>query len=57
MWEEGKPQICDVMRYTHQAYNYSDKPLEILFVDIKYHIFYEKISTLFYFTTLSSRFK
>ena len=23
MWEEGKPQICDVMRYTHQAYNLS----------------------------------
>ena len=36
MWEEGKPQICDVMRYTHQAYNYSDKTLEILFVDIKH---------------------
>ena len=35
MWEEGNPQICDVMRYTHQAYNYSDKPLEILFVDVK----------------------
>ena len=36
MWEEGNPQICDVMRYTHQAYNYSDKPLEILFVDVKH---------------------
>jgi len=37
MWEEGKPQICDVMRHTHQAYNYSDKPLEILFVDVEHH--------------------
>ena len=37
MWEEGKPQICDVMRYTHQAYNYSDKPLEILFVDVEHN--------------------
>jgi|TARA_R100000455_G_C6257620_1_gene113287 aspartyl/asparaginyl beta-hydroxylase (cupin superfamily) len=36
MWKEGNPQICDVMRYTHQAYNYSDKPLEILFVDVKH---------------------
>ena len=37
MWEEGKPQICDVMRYMHQAYNYSDKPLEILFVDVEHN--------------------
>ena len=37
MREEGKPQICDVMRYTHQAYNYSDKPLEILFVDVEHN--------------------
>ena len=38
MWEEGKPQICDVMKYTHQAYNYSDEPLEILFVDVKHDV-------------------
>tara|TARA_A100000164_G_C21673681_1_gene660870 strand:+ start:178 stop:687 length:510 start_codon:yes stop_codon:yes gene_type:complete len=34
-WKEGKPEVCDVMNYTHQAYNYSDKPLEILFVDVE----------------------
>ena len=38
MWEEGKPQICDVMKYTHQAYNYSDEPLEILFLDVKHDV-------------------
>ena len=34
-WEEGVPQVCKVMHYTHEAYNLSDKPLEILFVDVK----------------------
>tara|TARA_R100000152_G_C6585271_1_gene47679 strand:- start:15 stop:515 length:501 start_codon:yes stop_codon:yes gene_type:complete len=34
-WEEGKPQVCKVMHYTHEAFNLSNKPLEILFVDVK----------------------
>jgi hypothetical protein len=34
-WEEGVPQVCKVMHHTHEAYNLSDKPLEILFVDVK----------------------
>ena len=35
IWEEGVPQVCDVMNNSHEAFNLSDKPLEILFVDIK----------------------
>ena len=34
-WEEGVPQVCDVMRHTHQAYNKSNKPMDFLFVDVK----------------------
>ena len=34
-WEEGKPQVCKVMHYIHEAFNLSNKPLEILFVDVK----------------------
>lgn len=37
-WEEGVPQVCDVMNNLHEAFNYSDKPLELLFVDIKYDV-------------------
>ena len=37
-WEEGKPEICDVMNYKHQAFNYSDSPLEILFVDVEKNV-------------------
>tara|TARA_Y100000593_G_C4277834_1_gene321092 strand:- start:259 stop:747 length:489 start_codon:yes stop_codon:yes gene_type:complete len=37
LWENGVPQLCDVMNNLHQAFNYSDKPLEILFVDVKYN--------------------
>lgn len=36
-WHESKPHICDVMRHTHQAFNYSDQPLEILFVDVNHN--------------------
>ena len=35
IWEEGQPQVCDVMHYTHQAFNKSDEPMNFLFVDIK----------------------
>ena len=34
-WEEGKPEVCDVMNNTHQAFNNSDKPIDFLFVDVK----------------------
>ena len=34
-WEEGKPEVCDVMNNTHQAFNKSDKPMDFLFVDVK----------------------
>ena len=35
-WEEGVPQVCDVMNHLHEAFNKSDKPMEILFVDVKH---------------------
>ena len=35
IWEEGKPQICDVMHHTHQAFNKSEKPMNFLFIDVK----------------------
>ena len=35
IWEEGQPQVCDVMNYMNQAFNKSDKSLEFLFVDVK----------------------
>ena len=34
--EEGVPQVCDVMNHLHEAFNKSDKPMEILFVDVKH---------------------
>ena len=34
-WQEGIPQVCDVMKNTHQAFNKSDKPMNFLFVDVK----------------------
>ena len=36
IWEEGVPQVCDVMNHLHEAFNKSDKPMEILFVDVKH---------------------
>ena len=36
LWEEGVPQVCDVMNRLHEAFNKSDKPMEILFVDVKH---------------------
>ena len=35
IWEEGQPQVCDVMRHIHHASNESDKPMEFLFLDVK----------------------
>ena len=35
IWEEGVPQVCDVMNHLHEAFNKSDEPMEILFVDVK----------------------
>ena len=35
VWEEGQPQICDVMRHIHHASNESDEPMEFLFLDVK----------------------
>jgi len=35
LWEEGVPQVCDVMNHLHEAFNKSDEPMEILFVDVK----------------------
>ena len=35
LWEEGKPQVCDVMHHIHHASNESDKPMEFLFLDVK----------------------
>ena len=34
-WEEGVPQVCDVMHHTHQAYNKSDKEMVIMMMDVK----------------------
>ena len=35
IWEEGQPQVCDVMHHTHQAFNLSDSSMEFLFLDVK----------------------
>ena len=34
-WNEGEPQVCDVMHYTHQAFNKSDKEMVIMMMDVK----------------------
>jgi aspartyl/asparaginyl beta-hydroxylase (cupin superfamily) len=34
-WEEGKPQLFEVMDYIHEGYNLSDKPMKFLFIDVK----------------------
>ena len=39
IWEEGVPQVCDVMNHLHEAVNKSDKPLELLFVDVRFESF------------------
>ena len=35
VWNEGQPQVCDVMRHIHHASNESDEPMEFLFLDVK----------------------
>ena len=37
-WEEGVPQVFEVMDYVHEGYNLSDKPMKFLFIDIKSNI-------------------
>jgi aspartyl/asparaginyl beta-hydroxylase (cupin superfamily) len=34
-WEEGIPQVFEVMDYIHEGYNFSDGPMKFLFVDVK----------------------
>ena len=34
-WNEGEYKVCDVMNHLHQAFNYSDKSMDFLMVDIK----------------------
>lgn len=34
-WNEGEPQVYEVMDYVHEGYNYSDEPLEFLFLDVR----------------------
>ena len=34
LWEEGVPQIYDVMDHVHEGYNYSDDDMIFLFIDI-----------------------
>jgi hypothetical protein len=34
-WRDGEPKVFEVMDYTHEAYNYSDKPVKFLFLDVK----------------------
>jgi hypothetical protein len=34
-WREGEPKVFEVMDYTHEAYNYSNKPVRFLFLDVK----------------------
>ena len=34
-WEEGEPQIYDVMDHVHEGYNHSDGDMIFLFVDIE----------------------
>jgi aspartyl/asparaginyl beta-hydroxylase (cupin superfamily) len=34
-WKEGEPKVCEVMDVIHEGYNYSNKPMIFLFVDIK----------------------
>ena len=33
-WEKGVSQVCDVCKYTHEAYNNTSEPIEFLFVDV-----------------------
>lgn len=35
IWEEGKPQVCNVMYDLHEASNLSEQDMSMLFVDVK----------------------
>lgn len=35
LWENGIPQVFEVMDYVHEGCNLSDKPMKFLFIDIK----------------------
>ena len=35
VWEEGVPQVCNVMYDVHEASNLSDKDMFIMFLDVK----------------------
>ena len=34
-WTEGKPQVFEVMDIIHEGYNYSDRAMKFLFLDVK----------------------
>jgi len=34
-WQEGIPQIYEVMDYVHEGANLSDAPMKFLFLDVK----------------------
>jgi len=34
-WTEGESQVFEVMDVIHEGYNYSDKPMKFLFLDVK----------------------
>jgi|TARA_B100001250_G_scaffold414171_1_gene451058 hypothetical protein len=34
-WESGKFSVWDVQDHIHEAYNYSEEPMEFIFIDIK----------------------
>jgi hypothetical protein len=33
-WKEGEPQVFEVMDVIHEGYNYSDRPMKFLFLDV-----------------------
>ena len=35
IWEEGVPQVCNVMYDVHEASNLSDKDMVMMFIDVK----------------------
>ena len=35
IWEEGVPQVCNVMYDVHEASNLSNKDMIMLFIDVK----------------------
>ena len=35
VWEEGVPQVCNVMYDVHEASNLSDKDMVMMFIDVK----------------------